>query len=102
MGCWRFDYACAPANGASKVDERAELGRRVAMVELPSYPVAGVCAGQVTRLFALLRLAHLRPFAVGGTRRCYVHPEDAALCVKVLRPDRTAATRLADAKAGAS
>ena len=78
MGCWRFDYVCAPANGASKVDERA--------------------ARRVTRLFALLRLAHLRPFAVGGTRRCYVHPEDATLCVKVLRPDRTAAARLADAK----
>lgn len=28
------------------------------------------------------------PFATGGYRRCYVHPEDADLCIKVaLRPD---------------
>lgn len=46
----------------------------------------------------MLILADCEPFAVGGTRRCYVHPEDENLCVKVLRPDRTAAARLADAR----
>ena len=45
----------------------------------------------------MLILADREPFAVGGTRRCYVHPDDENLCVKVLRPDRTAAARLADA-----
>lgn len=45
----------------------------------------------------MLTLADQEPFAIGGTRRCYVHPHDERLCVKVLRPDRTAAARLADA-----
>ena len=45
----------------------------------------------------MLRLANETPFAIGGTRRCYVHPRDEKLCVKVLRPDRTAAARLASA-----
>ena len=45
----------------------------------------------------MLTLAHLEPFAIGGTRRCYVHPHDDQLCVKVLRPDRTAEARLATA-----
>ena len=42
----------------------------------------------------MLKLADIEPFAIGGTRRCYVHPGDEALCVKTLRPDRTAAARL--------
>lgn len=42
----------------------------------------------------MLKLAGREPFAIGGTRRCYVHPEDEQLCVKVLRADRTAAMRL--------
>ena len=42
-----------------------------------------------------LTLAGLEPFAIGGTRRCYIHPHDEGLCVKVLRPDRTPAARLA-------
>lgn len=46
----------------------------------------------------MLNLADREPFAVGGTRRCYVHPDDDNLCVKVLRPDRTAAARLANAR----
>lgn len=46
----------------------------------------------------MLTLADQEPFAIGGTRRCYVHPHDENLCVKVLRPDRTAAARLADAR----
>ena len=45
----------------------------------------------------MLTLAGLEPFAIGGTRRCYVHPDDDQLCVKVLRPDRTARARLATA-----
>lgn len=45
----------------------------------------------------MLTLANETPFAIGGTRRCYVHPGDDTLCVKVLRPDRTAARRLASA-----
>ena len=31
----------------------------------------------------LLRLAGLQPFARGGKRHCYVHPDDPDLCVKV-------------------
>ena len=42
----------------------------------------------------MLKLAGREPFAIGGTRRCYVHPEDEQRCVKVLRADRTAAMRL--------
>ena len=45
----------------------------------------------------MLRLQHLKPFAVGGTRRCYVHPEDDTRCVKVLRTDRTPEARRATA-----
>ena len=36
-----------------------------------------------------LKLSNREPFAIGGTRRCYLHPEDDSLCVKVLRSDRT-------------
>jgi hypothetical protein len=43
----------------------------------------------------MLELRHLKPFAVGGTRRCYVHPDHADRCVKVLRPDRTPEARRA-------
>lgn len=34
-----------------------------------------------------LQLKDLQPFARGGNRLCYVHPDDAALCIKVRRPD---------------
>ena len=43
----------------------------------------------------MLKLDELDPFAVGGTRRCYVHPDDDTRCVKVLRPDRTPRARRA-------
>lgn len=36
-----------------------------------------------------LRLADLQPFARGGNRLCYVHPEDSGRCIKVRRPDFT-------------
>ena len=42
-----------------------------------------------------LALRDLEPFAIGGTRRCYVHPGDASRCVKVLRSDRTPEARRA-------
>ncbi|MDE0661513.1 MAG: YrbL family protein [Gammaproteobacteria bacterium] len=42
-----------------------------------------------------LRLHDLEPFAIGGTRRCYVHPDDETRCVKVLRTDRTPQARRA-------
>ncbi len=45
----------------------------------------------------MLKLRHLEPFAIGGTRRCYVHPDHDDRCVKVLRPDRTPAARRAAA-----
>ncbi|MCY4655584.1 MAG: YrbL family protein [Gammaproteobacteria bacterium] len=38
---------------------------------------------------SILKLNHLEPFAIGGTRRCYIHPDNPCLCVKVLREDRT-------------
>lgn len=34
-----------------------------------------------------LSLKNLQPFARGGNRLCYVHPDNAALCIKVRRPD---------------
>ena len=40
-------------------------------------------------------LSDLEPFAIGGTRKCFVHPEDANRCIKVLRPDRTPEARRA-------
>ena len=36
-----------------------------------------------------LRLTTLEPFAQGGNRLCFVHPEDPARCIKVRRPDFT-------------
>lgn len=44
---------------------------------------------------ALLQLNHREPLFVGGTRRVFQHPEYADRCIKVLRPDRTAAVRRA-------
>lgn len=32
-------------------------------------------------------LSNETPFAAGGNRVCYVHPDDPALCIKVRRPD---------------
>ncbi len=46
----------------------------------------------------MLRLLDLEPFAIGGTRRCYVHPDDETRCVKVLRADRTPGARRAAAR----
>lgn len=34
-----------------------------------------------------LRLSDSEPFAVGGRRVCYVHPDDRYKCIKVLRTD---------------
>ena len=38
-------------------------------------------------------LASEKPFAQGGNRLCFVHPEDDSLCIKVRRPDFTLADR---------
>ena len=40
-----------------------------------------------------LSLQGLTPFAVGGTRLCFIHPHDSEKCVKVLREDRTPQAR---------
>ena len=40
-----------------------------------------------------IRLAGREPFAVGGNRYCFEHPEDARRCVKVLRPGCGAAEK---------
>ncbi len=37
----------------------------------------------------MLRLLSEKPFAQGGNRLCFIHPEDPCLCVKVRRPDFT-------------
>ena len=51
--------------------------------------------GRRERKRMMLRLHELEPFAIGGTRRCYVHPDDETRCVKVLRADRTPEARRA-------
>jgi hypothetical protein len=35
----------------------------------------------------MLRLAAEKPFAQGGNRLCFVHPDNPDLCIKVRRPD---------------
>jgi hypothetical protein len=37
----------------------------------------------------MILLKHIKPFAKGGNRLCFVHPEDAGICIKVRRPDFT-------------
>ncbi len=37
----------------------------------------------------MIQLDSQEPFAIGGTRRCYLHPSDPSRCIKVLREDRT-------------
>lgn len=37
----------------------------------------------------MLKLKEEKPFAQGGNRLCFVHPDDPSLCVKVRRPDFT-------------
>ncbi|MCY3885247.1 MAG: YrbL family protein [Gammaproteobacteria bacterium] len=34
-------------------------------------------------------MSNSEPFAIGGTRMCYLHPDDQTRCIKVLRSDRT-------------
>lgn len=41
-----------------------------------------------------LKLANLEPFAIGGRRKCYVHPEDPSKCIKVLRQDENRTIRI--------
>lgn len=53
----------------------------------------------LTAVPGMLILRDIEPFAIGGTRRCYVHPDDETRCVKVLRADRTPRARR-DAVAG--
>ena len=36
------------------------------------------------------------PFASGGNRLCFRHPENSKHCLKVIRPDRTPAIRRAE------
>jgi hypothetical protein len=43
----------------------------------------------------MLKLKGSEPLFVGGTRYCFIHPDHADRCVKVLRPDRTGAARKA-------
>ena len=38
-----------------------------------------------------LQLKKVKPFARGGNRLCFVHPDDPARCIKVRRPDFTLA-----------
>ncbi|WP_444934347.1 YrbL family protein [Microbulbifer sp. JTAC008] len=38
----------------------------------------------------MINLSQSEPFASGGNRFCYRHPERSELCVKVMRPGRTA------------
>ncbi len=38
----------------------------------------------------VIDLSHSEPFASGGNRFCYRHPQDPQRCVKVMRPGRTA------------
>ncbi len=33
-----------------------------------------------------IKLANLTPFANGGNRLCFIHPDDSRLCIKVARP----------------
>lgn len=40
-----------------------------------------------SRQSATLKLTALTPFASGGNRLCFVHPEDASVCVKVAHPE---------------
>ena len=42
----------------------------------------------------MLQLAPLEPFAVGGRRACYVHPEDPHRCIKTLRTDERKTVRI--------
>lgn len=37
----------------------------------------------------MIQLQEIEPFARGGNRLCFVHPEDSSLCIKVRRPDFT-------------
>jgi len=36
----------------------------------------------------MLDLSHAEPFAIGGRRTCYVHPDDDSRCIKVIPPDK--------------
>lgn len=35
----------------------------------------------------MIQLHTLQPFAIGGRRECYVHPDDPTVCIKVHRPE---------------
>ena len=35
----------------------------------------------------MINLQGVRPFAEGGNRICYVHPNDKNLCLKITKPE---------------
>jgi|GEM_PF-2538289 len=35
----------------------------------------------------MIEISAMKPFAIGGKRECYVHPEYSDRCVKILRKD---------------
>ncbi|MXZ56107.1 MAG: hypothetical protein F4227_08035 [Gammaproteobacteria bacterium] len=53
----------------------------------------GFIDSSVAEKHAIVNLSQLTPFAIGGTRLCFVHPDDSNKCIKVLREDRTPQTR---------
>ena len=42
----------------------------------------------------IIQLTNSTPFGVGGRRACYVHPDDASKCIKVLRQDEQRTVRI--------
>ena len=55
--------------------------------------VMGIPQSKNGKQIKTLNLGQQSPFAVGGTRLCFVHPDDSNKCVKVLRLDRTPQAR---------
>ena len=53
----------------------------------------GFIDSSVPEQHTIVNVGQLTPFAIGGTRLCFIHPEDSNKCIKVLREDRTPQTR---------
>ena len=62
-------------------------GQRARRPDAPAIRQAGTEGMSAPAATTALRLSERTPFAVGGRRLCFVHPNDPSLCVKVNRRD---------------
>ncbi len=58
------------------------------MRKFESLPAEDLTLPQQLHTRSMIHLSKCSPFAIGGRRICYLHPDDDTLCIKILRKDK--------------